>query len=249
MIARCQKCLRTQAQRFFLLASCPRTKPMSFAKDSLVTPYYYLLEFSKNSWSEKQGFGMIFALGILYRTSFPRRRPSAPARDSSMCAMSTRWPLSALPRQWPGPRRRGSLGKISSTPALTSTYPLYAGRALLSAARRQRSYPPLNANWASQDQGRPYPATNGLWRKSTIINNVKTLATIPAIIKHCADWYAGIGTEGNTGTVVFSLVGKVANTGLVEVPLGLTLHDMIKSIGGGGLKGKAVPSWAPAAWS
>ncbi len=86
----------------------------------------------------------------------------------------------------------------------------------------------------------PYPATNGLWGKPTIINNVKTLASIPAIIKHGADWYAGIGTEGNTGTVVFSLVGKVANTGLVEVPLGLTLHDMIKGIGGGGLKGKAL---------
>ena len=86
----------------------------------------------------------------------------------------------------------------------------------------------------------PYPATNGLWGKPTIINNVKTLATIPAIIKHGGDWYANIGTEGNTGTVVFSLVGKVANTGLVEVPLGLTLHDMIERIGGGGLKGRAL---------
>jgi len=86
----------------------------------------------------------------------------------------------------------------------------------------------------------PYPATSGLWGKPTIINNVKTLATIPAIIRQGGDWYAGIGTEGNTGTVVFSLVGKVANTGLVEVPLGLTLHDMIEGIGGGGLKGKAL---------
>ena len=86
----------------------------------------------------------------------------------------------------------------------------------------------------------PFPATSGLWSKPTVINNVKTLATVPVIISQGADWYAGIGTEGNAGTVVFSLVGKVANTGLVEVPLGLTLHDMIESIGGGGLDGKTV---------
>jgi NADH:ubiquinone oxidoreductase subunit F (NADH-binding)/(2Fe-2S) ferredoxin len=86
----------------------------------------------------------------------------------------------------------------------------------------------------------PFPATSGLWGKPTVINNVKTLATVPVIIARGADWYASIGIEGNTGTVVFSLVGKVANTGLVEVPLGLTLHDMIESIGGGGLDGKAV---------
>jgi len=86
----------------------------------------------------------------------------------------------------------------------------------------------------------PFPAVSGLWGKPTIINNVKTLATIPAIIKHGADWYASIGTDGNTGTVVFSLVGKVANTGLVEVPMGFTLGDMIEGIGGGGLNGKQV---------
>ena len=86
----------------------------------------------------------------------------------------------------------------------------------------------------------PYPATSGLWGQPTIINNVKTLATVPVIVSQGAEWYASIGVEGNAGTVVFSLVGKVANTGLVEVPLGLTLHDMIESIGGGGLDGKAV---------
>ncbi len=86
----------------------------------------------------------------------------------------------------------------------------------------------------------PFPATSGLWGKPTVINNVKTLATVPVIISEGADWYAAIGTENNAGTVVFSLVGKVANTGLVEVPLGLTLRDMIEGIGGGGLNGKAV---------
>jgi NADH-quinone oxidoreductase subunit F len=86
----------------------------------------------------------------------------------------------------------------------------------------------------------PYPATSGLWGQPTVINNVKTWASVSAILARGADWYAGIGVEGNTGTVVFSLVGKVANTGLVEVPLGLTLREMIQNIGGGGLDGKAV---------
>jgi len=86
----------------------------------------------------------------------------------------------------------------------------------------------------------PFPAISGLWRRPTVINNVKTLATVPVIISRGADWYSAIGTEGNAGTVVFSLVGRVANTGLVEVPLGLTLREMIDGIGGGGLNGKAV---------
>jgi NADH-quinone oxidoreductase subunit F len=86
----------------------------------------------------------------------------------------------------------------------------------------------------------PYPATHGLWGQPTIINNVKTLATVPAIIHRGADWYARIGAEGNAGTVVFSLVGKVANTGLVEVPLGLSLREMMYDIGGGSLDNKAL---------
>jgi NADH-quinone oxidoreductase subunit F len=86
----------------------------------------------------------------------------------------------------------------------------------------------------------PYPATSGLWGKPTVINNVKTLASATAILAQGADWYTGIGAAGNPGTVVFSLVGKVANTGLVEVPLGMPLGELIEEIGGGGLAGKRV---------
>ncbi|OQX66145.1 MAG: NADH-quinone oxidoreductase subunit F [Desulfococcus sp. 4484_242] len=86
----------------------------------------------------------------------------------------------------------------------------------------------------------PYPAVSGLWGKPTLINNVKTWASVAAIIRKGPEWYAGIGTKGNAGTAVFSLVGKVANTGLVEIPLGLTLEEMIQGIGGGGLAGKRV---------
>ena len=85
----------------------------------------------------------------------------------------------------------------------------------------------------------PFPATKGLWGKPTVINNVKTWASIPPIIARGADWYAQMGTERSKGTVVFSLVGKINNTGLVEVPLGITLREMIYDIGGGIPKGKA----------
>ncbi len=86
----------------------------------------------------------------------------------------------------------------------------------------------------------PYPATCGLWGKPTVINNVKTLATASAILAHGAEWYRDIGTPDNAGTVVFSLVGKVANTGLVEVPLGMPLGELIEEVGGGGARGKPV---------
>jgi NADH-quinone oxidoreductase subunit F len=86
----------------------------------------------------------------------------------------------------------------------------------------------------------PYPATAGLWDKPTVINNVKTWATVPSVITHGADWYAGIGSQDNAGTVVFSLVGQVRNTGLVEVPLGLSLRELLEGIGGGGRDGKAI---------
>jgi NADH-quinone oxidoreductase subunit F len=84
----------------------------------------------------------------------------------------------------------------------------------------------------------PYPATSGLNGKPTVINNVKTLATIPHIISNGADWFAGIGTEKSKGTAIFALAGKVVNTGLVEVPMGTTLRQVIFDIGGGIPKGK-----------
>ncbi len=84
----------------------------------------------------------------------------------------------------------------------------------------------------------PFPVQSGLWGKPTIINNVKTWASVPQIINRGADWYASIGTERSKGTMVFSLVGKINNTGLVEVPMGITLREMIYIIGGGIPKGK-----------
>ena len=79
----------------------------------------------------------------------------------------------------------------------------------------------------------PFPAEKGLWGKPTCVNNVETLANIPPIILKGADWFAGIGTEKSKGTKVFALAGKVRNVGLVEVPMGTTLRQIIFNMGGG----------------
>ena len=84
----------------------------------------------------------------------------------------------------------------------------------------------------------PFPANEGLWKRPTIINNVETYANIPLIINNGAEWFCNIGTEKSHGTKVFALGGKINNTGLVEIPMGTTLRDVIYEIGGGIPKGK-----------
>ena len=84
----------------------------------------------------------------------------------------------------------------------------------------------------------PFPAVSGLWKKPTNINNVETWANVPIIIAKGADWYSKIGTDGSKGTKIFSLVGKINNTGLVEVPMGISLREVIYDIGGGIPAGK-----------
>ncbi|MBP2072675.1 NADH-quinone oxidoreductase subunit NuoF [Thermoanaerobacterium butyriciformans] len=94
----------------------------------------------------------------------------------------------------------------------------------------------------------PFPAVKGVWEKPTIINNVETYANIPAIILNGAEWFASIGTEKSKGTKVFALGGKINNTGLVEIPMGTTLREIIFEIGGGipnGKKFKAAQTGGP----
>jgi NADH:ubiquinone oxidoreductase subunit F (NADH-binding)/(2Fe-2S) ferredoxin/Pyruvate/2-oxoacid:ferredoxin oxidoreductase delta subunit len=94
----------------------------------------------------------------------------------------------------------------------------------------------------------PFPAQQGLWGKPTNINNVETWANIPLILNKGADWYTQIGTKKSKGTKIFSLVGKINNTGLVEVPMGISLREIIYEIGGGikdGKKFKAVQTGGP----
>ncbi len=94
----------------------------------------------------------------------------------------------------------------------------------------------------------PYPAASGLWGYPTLINNVETYANVPAIIREGAQWYASIGTEKSKGTKVFALTGKIENTGLIEVPMGTTIEEIVMDMGGGvpgGLEVKAVQTGGP----
>jgi bidirectional [NiFe] hydrogenase diaphorase subunit len=94
----------------------------------------------------------------------------------------------------------------------------------------------------------PFPAQQGLWNAPTLINNVETFANIPPILRRGGEWFASIGTEKSKGTKVFALAGRVKNTGLIEVPMGMTLREIIFGLGGGipeGRRFKAVQSGGP----
>jgi NADP-reducing hydrogenase subunit HndC len=96
--------------------------------------------------------------------------------------------------------------------------------ALIASVEGKRGYPRPRP---------PYPSVKGLWKNPTVINNVETLANIPAIFEKGAQWYASIGNEESRGTKVFALTGKVNNSGLIEVPMGTTLREIVYDIGGG----------------
>jgi bidirectional [NiFe] hydrogenase diaphorase subunit len=94
----------------------------------------------------------------------------------------------------------------------------------------------------------PYPAERGLWGRPTLINNVETFANIAPIIRNGPEWFGGIGTEQSKGTKVFALAGKIRNTGLIEVPMGITLREIVEDLGGGTPDGtpiKAVQTGGP----
>jgi len=94
----------------------------------------------------------------------------------------------------------------------------------------------------------PFPAVKGLWEKPSILNNVETYANIPQIINNGAEWFASVGTEKSKGTKVFALTGKISNTGLVEIPMGTTMREIVEEIGGGvpnGKKYKAAQTGGP----
>ncbi|MCB1068781.1 MAG: NADH-quinone oxidoreductase subunit NuoF [Kiritimatiellae bacterium] len=86
----------------------------------------------------------------------------------------------------------------------------------------------------------PYPAVKGLWGCPTLINNVETLANIPTILRKGADWYASMGTESSNGTKVFALAGRIQNTGLIEVPMGISLREIVEEMGGGAPEGRTI---------
>jgi NADH:ubiquinone oxidoreductase subunit F (NADH-binding)/(2Fe-2S) ferredoxin/Pyruvate/2-oxoacid:ferredoxin oxidoreductase delta subunit len=113
------------------------------------------------------------------------------------------------------------------------------GRALMCLIEGKRGMPRVRPPWS---------VTSGLWELPTSLNNVKTFASVPLIINNGADWYASIGTEGSKGTAVLALTGKIANGGVIEVPMGTTLRKVIFDIGGGvpgGKRFKAVQTGGP----
>jgi bidirectional [NiFe] hydrogenase diaphorase subunit len=86
----------------------------------------------------------------------------------------------------------------------------------------------------------PFPAESGLWDSPTLINNVETFANVPPIYRNGAEWFAGIGTEKSKGTKVFALAGKINNTGLIEVPMGTPLRQIVEEMGGGAPDGRQI---------
>ena len=113
------------------------------------------------------------------------------------------------------------------------------GTALIKSIEGNRGEPIVN---------KYFPTEHGLWQAPTTVNNVETFGNIPAIINKGADWFASFGTEDSKGTKVFALGGKVNNVGLVEVPMGTTLREIVYEIGGGipgGKEFKAVQTGGP----
>ncbi len=130
-------------------------------------------------------------------------------------------------------RRRGILGKsvLGTDFSFDADVRIGAGAfvcgeetALIHSVEGKRGLPRMRP---------PYPSTSGLWGAPTVINNVETMGNIPSIINKGAAWFASIGTEKSKGTKVFALAGQLRNTGLIEVPMGITLREIVYEIGGG----------------
>jgi bidirectional [NiFe] hydrogenase diaphorase subunit len=144
-------------------------------------------------------------------------------------------------RRWLGPAIGGSRFSLELELRVgAGAYVCGEETALLASIQGQRGTPRPRP---------PYPAQHGLWNAPTLINNVETLAAVPAILREGGDWYAAMGTEHSGGTKVFSLSGDVRHTGLVEVPIGTPLRTVVDTMGGGTATGrplKAVQTGGPA---
>ena len=147
----------------------------------------------------------------------------------------------ARARGWLGPTIGGSrFGLELELRVGAGAYVCGEETALLASIQGQRGTPRPRP---------PYPAQRGLWNAPTLINNVETLAAVPAILREGGDWYAAMGTKASGGTKVFSLSGDVRHTGLVEVPIGTPLRTVVEIMGGGTADGrplKAVQTGGPA---
>ncbi|QXE91332.1 NADH-quinone oxidoreductase subunit NuoF [Geomonas subterranea] len=134
--------------------------------------------------------------------------------------------------------RRGLLGKNIMGSGFDFTVKVHRGAGAFICGEETSLLASLEGKPGEPKSRPPFPANKGLWGKPTNINNVETWANIPVIINEGAEFFSSVGTESSKGTKIFSLVGKVNNTGLVEVPMGIPLRDIIYKIGGGVPKGK-----------
>ncbi|HEY2472056.1 MAG TPA: NuoF family protein [Terracidiphilus sp.] len=145
-------------------------------------------------------------------------------------------------------RRRGLLGNnICNTP-FTFDVEVRLGAGAFVCGEETALIASIEGRRGTPKPRPPYPAVSGLWGKPTLINNVETFANIAPIIRKGAKWFSSMGSARSKGTKVFALTGKIANTGLVEVPMGISLRQIIEGIGGGvpdGHKFKAVQTGGP----
>ena len=138
-------------------------------------------------------------------------------------------------------RRSGGCWAIGAGQRLPArTWRSRKGPGRSSAARRRPCWPRSRAAAACRGCARPIPAESGLWGKPTLVNNVETYALVPWIIRHGAEAFAALGTEKSKGTKVFALAGKVRRGGLIEVPMGITIRQIVEEIGGGVAEGRHV---------
>jgi bidirectional [NiFe] hydrogenase diaphorase subunit len=145
-------------------------------------------------------------------------------------------------------RRRGLLGNNIGNTAFNFDVEIRLGAGAFVCGEETALLASIEGRRGTPRPRPPYPAVSGLWGKPTLINNVETFANIAPIIRKSGRWFAGMGSERSKGTKVFALTGKITNTGLVEVPMGLKLREIINVIGGGvpdGHKFKAVQTGGP----
>ena len=174
--------------------------------------------------------------------------PSAPARATSTAGRSTRWPSNACTSPSLRPGTTGLLGENILGSGFSFDLAVKEGAGAFVCGEETALLASIEGRRGEPRPRPPFPAVAGLWGKPTNLNNVKSYAMAPQIILNGADWFAGIGSPQSPGTAIFALTGKVRNTGLVEVPMGITLGEIIYDIGGGILGGrqfKAVQTGGP----
>ena len=132
-------------------------------------------------------------------------------------------------------REYGFLGEAIFDSAFSFDIEIVRGAGAFVAGEETALIAAVEGRVSEPRQRPPYPVQRGVWGHPTVINNVETWANVPIILERGPEWFARLGTATSKGTKIFSLVGKVANTGLVEIPMGMTLRELVEEIGGGAL--------------